>query len=41
MNSLRHEQIFMRSIATRRQHRATSAMLEDAVAFLRSANSTS
>jgi methylmalonyl-CoA mutase len=37
MNSLRHEQIFMRSMATRRRHRATSAMLEDAVAFLRSA----
>jgi methylmalonyl-CoA mutase len=37
MNSLRHERIFMRSMATRRQHRATSAMLEDATAFLRSA----
>ncbi|MBK5219836.1 MAG: cobalamin-dependent protein, partial [Thermoleophilia bacterium] len=37
MNSLRHEGIFMRSMATRRQNRATSAVLEDAVAFLRSA----
>ncbi|UGS35964.1 methylmalonyl-CoA mutase family protein [Capillimicrobium parvum] len=35
MNSLRHERIYMRSMATRRRHRATSAMLEDAVAFLR------
>jgi methylmalonyl-CoA mutase len=37
MNSLRHEQIFMRSMATRRQHLATSAILADAVAFLRAA----
>jgi methylmalonyl-CoA mutase len=36
MNSLRHEGIFMRSMATRRRHLATSAMLGDAVAFLRS-----
>ena len=36
MNSLRHERIFMRSMATRRQHLATNAMLGDAVAFLRS-----
>ncbi|QEC49553.1 methylmalonyl-CoA mutase family protein [Baekduia soli] len=35
MNSLRHERIYMRSMATRRAHRATSAMLQDAVAFLR------
>jgi methylmalonyl-CoA mutase len=35
MNSLRHDRIYMRSMATRRAHRATSAMLEDAVAFLR------
>jgi isobutyryl-CoA mutase len=35
MNSLRHERIYMRSMATRRAHRATSAMLEDAVAFLK------
>jgi len=36
MNSLRHERIFMRSMATRRQHLSTSAMLGDAVAFLKS-----
>ncbi len=36
MNSLRHERIFMRSIATRRQHLSTSAMLSDAVALLKS-----
>jgi len=36
MNSLRNEQIYMRSIATRRQHLATSAMLDDAVLFLKS-----
>ncbi len=36
MNSLRNEQIYMRSIATRRQHLATSAMLGDAVLFLKS-----
>lgn len=35
MNSLRHERIYMRSMATRRQHSATSAMLQDAVACLR------
>jgi methylmalonyl-CoA mutase len=35
MNSLRDERIFMRSMATRRQNRATSAMLADATAFLR------
>jgi isobutyryl-CoA mutase len=37
MNSLRHDRIYMRSMATRRQNRATSAILEDAVAYLRSA----
>jgi methylmalonyl-CoA mutase len=37
MNSLRDERIFMRSMATRRQHLSTSAMLFDALAFLRSA----
>jgi methylmalonyl-CoA mutase len=37
MNSLRHEQFYMRSMATRRQHLATSAILQDAIAFLRSA----
>ena len=36
MNSLRHDRIFMRSMATRRQHLSTSAMLGDAVAFLKS-----
>ncbi len=36
MNSLRNENIFMRSIATRRQHLATSAILSDAVLFLKS-----
>ena len=34
MNSLRHERIFMRSMATRRQHLATNAMLSDALSFL-------
>ena len=37
MNSLRNERIFMRSMATRRRHSSTSAMLFDALAFLRSA----
>ncbi|MEM8546858.1 MAG: cobalamin-dependent protein, partial [Pseudomonadota bacterium] len=37
MNSLRTDQIYMRSIATRRQHRATSEVLGDIVAFLKSA----
>ncbi len=36
MNSLRNERIFMRSMATRRQHLSTSAMLGDAVSFLKS-----
>ncbi|MBN9623863.1 MAG: methylmalonyl-CoA mutase, partial [Actinobacteria bacterium] len=36
MNSLRHEQLYMRSMATRRQNLSTSAVLADAVAFLRS-----
>jgi methylmalonyl-CoA mutase len=36
MNSLRHDRIYMRSMATRRQHLSTSAMLGDAVAFLKS-----
>ncbi|MEO0365848.1 MAG: methylmalonyl-CoA mutase family protein [Pseudomonadota bacterium] len=35
MNTLRHPNLFMRSIATRRQHLATSEMLGDIVAFLR------
>ena len=37
MNSLRNERIFMRSMATRRRNASTSAMLSDALAFLRSA----
>jgi len=37
MNSLRSEHIYMRSMATRRQHLATSAMLTDAISFLKSA----
>ena len=36
MNSLRNERVYMRSMATRRQHLATSEMLEDAVLFLKS-----
>ena len=36
MNSLRSERVFMRSIATRRQHLATSEMLGDHIAFLKS-----
>ncbi|MEM6820144.1 MAG: methylmalonyl-CoA mutase family protein [Pseudomonadota bacterium] len=35
MNTLRHPNLFMRSIATRRQHLATSEMLGDIVAFLK------
>ncbi|MCW8872116.1 MAG: cobalamin-dependent protein, partial [Xanthomonadales bacterium] len=37
MNSLRNENVYMRSMATRRQHLATSAILNDAIAFLKSA----
>jgi isobutyryl-CoA mutase len=36
MNSLRHERIFMRSMATRQQHSAINSVLHDCVAFLRS-----
>ncbi len=36
MNSLRSEQFYMRSIATRRQHLATSEMLGDQILFLKS-----
>jgi isobutyryl-CoA mutase len=36
MNSLRSERVFMRSIATRRQHLATSEMLGDQISFLKS-----
>ncbi|HEX7916289.1 methylmalonyl-CoA mutase family protein, partial [Rudaea sp.] len=35
MNSLRSKRVFMRSMATRRQHAATSAVLKDSVAFLK------
>jgi methylmalonyl-CoA mutase len=38
MNSLRNERTFMRSMATRRQHRATTAFLADAIAYLRAAD---
>jgi methylmalonyl-CoA mutase len=37
MNSLRHEQIYMRSMATRRQNLSTTAVLADAVSYLRAA----
>ncbi len=36
MNSLRSQRIYMRSMATRRQHRATSEMLGDSILFLKS-----
>ncbi len=36
MNTLRSDRIFMRSIATRRQHLATSEMLGDHISFLKS-----
>ncbi|HET6434270.1 MAG TPA: methylmalonyl-CoA mutase family protein [Xanthomonadaceae bacterium] len=36
MNSLRSERVFMRSMATRRQHAATNAVLRDCIAFLKS-----
>jgi methylmalonyl-CoA mutase len=36
MNTLRSERIYMRSIATRRQHLATSEMLADHIAYLKS-----
>ena len=35
MNSLRSHRVFMRSMATRRQHAATSVVLKDCVAFLK------
>jgi methylmalonyl-CoA mutase len=37
MNALAHEQVFMRSLATRRAHLATSAVLTDTVQLLKSA----
>jgi len=36
MNSLSDERIFMRSMATRRQHLATSAVMKDSISFLKS-----
>jgi isobutyryl-CoA mutase len=36
MNSLRSDRIYMRSIATRRQHLSTSEMLADQIAYLKS-----
>jgi methylmalonyl-CoA mutase len=36
MNSLRSDGIYMRSMATRRQHLATSEILDDAILFLKS-----
>src|SRR5690348_14917582 len=36
MNALRSHRVFMRSMATRRQHAATSAVLQDCIAFLKS-----
>src|SRR5579875_3893630 len=35
MNSLRDERLFMRSMATRRHHASTAAVLSDAIAFTR------
>src|SRR5688572_19680412 len=35
MNSLRSPRVFMRSMATRRQHAATNTVLKDCIAFLR------
>lgn len=36
MNSLRSPRVFMRSMATRRQHMATNVVLKDCIAFLKS-----
>ncbi|WP_449445874.1 methylmalonyl-CoA mutase family protein [Thermomonas brevis] len=36
MNSLRSPRVFMRSMATRRQHAATNVVLQDCIAFLKS-----
>jgi isobutyryl-CoA mutase len=38
MNSLRHEQLYMRSMATRRQNLSTTAALADSIAYLRAAD---
>ncbi|MEE8339596.1 MAG: cobalamin-dependent protein, partial [Xanthomonadales bacterium] len=37
MNALRNENMYMRSMATRRRHLATSVILQDAITFLKSA----
>ena len=37
MNSLDNDRVFMRSMATRRRHRATNAALQDSIALLKSA----
>ena len=36
MNSLRSKRVFMRSMATRRQHAATNVVLHDSISFLKS-----
>ncbi|QNP40507.1 methylmalonyl-CoA mutase family protein [Lysobacter solisilvae (ex Woo and Kim 2020)] len=36
MNSLRSQRVFMRSMATRRQHMATNVVLKDCIGFLKS-----
>src|SRR5207342_1742735 len=36
MNSLRSNRVFMRSMATRRQHMATNIVLKDCISFLKS-----
>jgi methylmalonyl-CoA mutase len=36
MNSLRSDRVYMRSMATRRQHAATNIVLKDCIAFLKS-----
>jgi isobutyryl-CoA mutase len=36
MNSLRSQRVYMRSMATRRQHAATNVVLKDGIAFLKS-----
>ncbi|TDR40025.1 methylmalonyl-CoA mutase [Tahibacter aquaticus] len=38
MNALRSARVFMRSMATRRQHVATNVVLKDCIAFLKSLN---
>ena len=37
MNSLRSHRVYMRSMATRRQHAATNTVLKDCIARLESA----